>query len=157
MAKKRKTIKTTPETETYGIEVEDWEVDYHFALNTTPKGLIEGVYWEHSKLILVGKLLSPLLGKASKARIELAGDPQMDDHWKANPTIISSKAIGWMEIPRGDDTLILYCSIPSQSFQQVAPAVHSGKIRFASVFGTKLKWRKGTIQSVSLSTNREEE
>ena len=157
MARKRKPKVTTPETEHYEIEIEDWEVDYHFALNTTSKGLMEGVYWEHSKLILIGKLTSPLQGKASKTRIELAGDPQMDDYWKAKPTIISAKAIGWMEIPRGDDTLILYCSIPSQSFQLVAPSVQSGKIRFASVFGTKLKWRKGTIQSISLSTHREEE
>ena len=80
----------------------------------------------------------------------------MEDHWKAEPTIISAKAIGWMQIPRGDDTLILHCSIPSQPFRYITPAVDSKKIKLALVFGTKLKWRQGTISSISLSTNREE-
>ena len=55
MAKKRKRKKKEPENETYEIEVEDWETAYHFAINTMPKDLIEGVYWEHSKLILTGE------------------------------------------------------------------------------------------------------
>ncbi len=100
MAKKRKRKKKEPENETYEIEVEDWETAYHFAINTMPKDLIEGVYSEHSKLILTGKIFSPALEKASKARVEIADDPQLDDHWKPEPTIISAKAIGWMEIPR---------------------------------------------------------
>ena len=157
MAKKCKTKKEKPEKECYEIEVEDWEVYYHFGLNTAPKDLIEGVYWEHSKLTLTGKILSPPVKKASKARIEIAVDPQLDDHWKAKPTIISAEAIGWMEIPRGDDTLIVYYSIPSRSFRYITLAVDSKKIKIASIFGTKLKWRRGTISSVSLSTNREEE
>ena len=139
------------------LDTTDWEVDYHFALNTLPKDLIEGVYWENSRLILTGKILSPILEKASKAKIEIAAEPQMDDHWKPKPTIVSAKAIGWMEIPRGDDTLIFYCSIPSRSFQNITLAVHAEKIKFVSIFGTKLKWRKGTISSISLSRNREEE
>ena len=126
-------------------------------MNPPPRNLIEGVYWECSKLILKGKILSPALKKADKARVEIKDDPQLDDHWQPEPTIISAKAIGWMEIPRGDDTLIFYCSIPSRSLPHLALAVDSGKIRFASIFGTKLKWRKGAISSVSLSKNREEE
>ena len=157
MAKKRKTKRKKAEKEYYEIEVADWEVYYNFGLNTAPKDLIEGVYWEHSKLILTGKILSPVVKKASKARIELASDPQMDDHWKVKPTIISAKAIGWIEIPRGDDTLILYCSIPSRSFGYITLAVESKKIKFASILGTKLKYRQGTISGVSLTTNREEE
>ena len=157
MAKKRRRKKTIDENETYQIEVVDWEVGYHFALNTLPKDLIEGVYWEHSKLVLTGKILSPILEKANKATVEIAAEPQVDDYWKPKPTIISAKAIGWMEIPRGDYTLIFYCSVPSRSFQNIMLAVHAEKIKFVSIFGTKLKWRKGTISSISLSRNREEE
>jgi hypothetical protein len=119
--------------------------------------IIGGVYVEDSRLILTGKIISPPIKEAGKARIEIVGDPQMDDHWKAKPTIISAEAIGWMEIPRGDDTLVLYCSIPAQSFGGIATAVNSKKIKFVSVSGTKLKWRQGKVLSVSLSTNREEE
>lgn len=157
MAKKREKKKKGAESEYYEIEVENWDASYHFGLNTLSKDFIEGVYWEHSKLILKGKMLSPDLEKANKVRIELAAEPQMDDHWKAEPTILSAKAIGWMEVPRGDDTLIFYCSIPSRSLPSVTLAVDSSKIKFVSIFGTKLKWRKGTVSSISFSKYREEE
>jgi len=55
MAKKRKTKKKKPEKERYEIEVEDWDADYRFGLNTGPKDLVEGVYWEYSRLVLTGK------------------------------------------------------------------------------------------------------
>ena len=157
MAQKRKTKKNTLITESYEIEVEDWEVNYHFGMNIAPKDFIEGVYWEYSKLILIGRIILPAFEKASKTRIEIADDPKLDDHWQPKPTIISAKAIGWMEIPRGDDRLILYCSVPSRSLPYIALAVQSGKIKYTSIFGTKLKWKQGTISSLSLSTQREEE
>lgn len=114
MAKKRKKRKKKePEKLRYDIKVEDCEIDYHFGINTMPQDLIRGVYWENSKVTLTGKILSPILEKASKTKIDIVADPQLDDHWKEKPTIISAKAIGWMEIPRGGDTLIFYCSIPS--------------------------------------------
>jgi hypothetical protein len=156
MAQKRKT-KTILIKDLYEIEVEDWEVNYHFGMNTAPRDLIDGAYWESSKLILAGRIIAPALEKASKARIEIAGDPQMDDHWQPKPTIASAKAIGWMEIPRGDDRLIFYCSVPSRSLPYTALAIQSGKINYISIFGTKLKWRQGTISSLSLSTHREDE
>jgi hypothetical protein len=40
MAEKRKTRKKKPEKEYYEIQLEDWEVDYHFGLNTGPKDLL---------------------------------------------------------------------------------------------------------------------
>jgi hypothetical protein len=126
-------------------------------MNIAPKDLIEGVYWESSKLILIGRIIPPVSEKASKARSEIASDPQMDGHWQSKPTIVSAKAIGRMEIPRGDDKLIFCCSVPSRSLPNIALAVQSGKIKYASMFGTKLKWRRGTISSLSLSMHGEDE
>ena len=155
--KRKKGKRKEPENEYYEIELGHWEVNYHFGINTGPKDLVPGVYWEHLAIIMPGKILSPVVEKANKAKIQIAAEPQMDDHWKVEPTIVSAKATGWMEIPRGDDTLIFYCSIPSQSFQFIALAVHSKKARFASISGTKLKWRQGTISDFRLSTHRDEE
>jgi hypothetical protein len=62
-----------------------------------------------------------------------------------------------MQIPRRDDTLMFYSSVPSRSFPFIVLAAKAGKIKYVSIFGTKLKWRKGTIESISLSANREEE
>ena len=151
---KPKKKKKEPENETYEIEVNDWEAAYRFELNTLPKDLINGVFWERSRLILTGKILSPVVKKASRARVEMVNEPRMDDYWKSEPTIKSAKGIGWMEIPRGDDTLIFSCYIPSLSLQNITLAVNLGKIKFVSIFGTKLKWRKGTILGVSLSKDR---
>jgi hypothetical protein len=50
MAKKQKIKNNIIVTESYKIEVEDWEVNYRFGINTAPKDLIEGVYWAWSKL-----------------------------------------------------------------------------------------------------------
>jgi len=157
MAHKRKTKKIVLLTETYEIEVDDWDVYHHFGINTAPKDLVEGVYWETSKLILTGRLISPILEKASKARIEMAGEPRMDDHWQEKPTIVSAKAMGWMELPRGDEILVFHCSVPDRSLPFIALAIQSGKIKYVSIFGTKLKWRQGTMSSLSLSAHREDE
>lgn len=88
MAQKRKTKRNIPITEWYEIEIEGWEVDYRFGINIGPKDLNEGIYSEYSKLILIGRIILPSLEQASKARIEISGDPQMDDHWQQKPTII---------------------------------------------------------------------
>jgi hypothetical protein len=156
MAKKRKR-KEVPVTVSYEIKVENWEVDYHLSLNIIMQDLIDGVFWESSQLILIGQLISPAIEKANKARIEIAAKPEMDDHWKQESKIVSAKAVGYMEIPRGEDNLIFHCLVPSRSMPFIATAVQSGKIKHVSLLGTKLKWRQGTISSLSLSTHKEDE
>lgn len=156
MAKKRKRT-DVPITVSYEIKVEDWEVEYHLSLNTLLQDLIDGVFWESSQLVLVGQLISPSIEKANKVKIEIAAKPQMDDHWKKESTIVSAKAIGYMEIPRGEDNLIFHCLVPSRSMSFIATAVQSGKIKHVSMLGTKLKWRRGTITSLNLSTHKEDE
>ena len=159
MAKKRKIKKSRkPETETYEIEVEDWEVYYHFGI--APKHLrdiAKGTYWETSNLTLVGKILSPKIKNATKAKVDLSTAPETDDHWSSKPTILSAKAIGFMEIPRGEDYLRLYLSISSRLSNNIHTAVAAGKVKYVSIFGEKLKWRHGTIFSFSISTDREDE
>ena len=108
-------------------------------------------------MTLLGKILSPKLKNATKASIDISAEPETDDHWAAKPTISSAKAIGFMEIPRCEEVLQFYCSVPPRLSNNIHVAVASGKIKHISVFGTKLKWRKGDIYSISVSTNREEE
>ncbi len=156
MAKKRKR-KEVPVTLSYEIQVEDWEVDYHLSLNTIPPYLIDGVFWESSRLILIGQLISPVIERVNKVEIEIVAKPQMDDHLKKESTIVSAKAIGSTEIPRGEDNLIFHCLVPSRSLPFIATAVQSGRIKHVLMLGTKLKWRQGTISSLSLSTQRDAE
>lgn len=100
MAKKRRK-KKVQEKLRYEIEIVDWEVYHHFGI--APKNLGMGTYWEISKLTLFGNILSPALKIAKKTKIDLSSSPEMDDHWTTEPTILSAKAIGFMEVPRGMD------------------------------------------------------
>jgi len=154
MAKKRKKRKVQ-ENQRYEIEVMDWEVYYHFGI--APKNLDMGAYWEISNLSLVGKIISPELKIAQKAKIRLSSKPEMEDHWTAKPTISSAKAIGFMEVPRGEDILQMHCSIPPRMSNNIHVAVASGKIKYISVFGEKLKWRRGLVFDITLSAELEEE
>jgi hypothetical protein len=154
MAKKRRR-KKPPENLYYEIEVMDWEVYYHFGL--APKNLGRGLYWETSSLTLIGNILSPELKNATKAKVDLSADPQMADHWKTKPTILSAKGVGFMEIPRGKAVLKCRCSIPPRLSNNIHVAIASGKIKFVSIYGEKLKWRKGLIFDISLSAECEED
>lgn len=150
----RKLKKNTPIIEIYKIEVDDWEADYFFGL--APKGIIEGVYWEGCSLIITGKLISPVLDIVSKTKVNISIDPQVDDYWKAEPTIKSAQAIGWMEILR-DNTLLFNCSVPSHSFPYLAYSVQEKKIKYISITGTKLRYKRGTIRHIALSLQLEDE
>ena len=145
------------ENEHYEIAVEDWEAYYRFGINNINKDIIPGDYWEISELILLGKIVSPALEKATRVKINITERPELDDHWKHEDPDNPPLAVGWMEIPRSDDTLIMNCWIPSRSFRHVAISVASGKINYVSVFGTKLKRRRGKIFYIRLSAHREED
>lgn len=154
MANKRKKQKVR-EKLSYEIEVKDWEGYYHFGI--APKNLDMGAYWEISNLIILGNILRPDLKIATKASIDLSADPETTDHWSREPTIKSAKAIGYMEVPRGEEVLQIRCSIPPRQSNSIHVAVASGKIKYITIFGEKLKWRKGVVTSISLSTEREED
>ena len=145
------------ENERYEIEIEDWEVYYHFGINIGRNDISPENFWEISSITLLGKIVSPTLKNASKAKLEISAKPDLDDHWKETPTENLPSGVGLMEIPRGHNTLHLYCWVPSRSFIFIPQAAASGKIKLASVFGEKLKWRRGRIFYISLTTNREEE
>ena len=157
MAKKR-IKKKPPEKLNYEIEVTDWKGYYH--LGIPPKNLndiIRGIFWETSTLTLFGNIIYPELKIANMARVDLTTKPEMADHWTTEPTIRSAKGVGFMEVPRGEEVLQIRCSIPPRLSNNMHVAVASGKIRYISIYGEKLKWRKGLIFDISLSDEREEE
>jgi hypothetical protein len=62
-----------------------------------------------------------------------------------------------IDLPRGSDILEFHCYLPSRSFAAVSVAVAAGKIKHASISGTKLWYRKGDISDLHLVTNKDEE
>jgi hypothetical protein len=155
--KQRKRKQKEPDNERYEFEVENWEMEYQFELNMTPKDLVPGLFWEHATCILICKLNSPVLKYGNKARIEVVGKPELDNHWAQDANVKSAIGIGSIEILRGDDIIRVYCMVPSRSFPYIPVAASSGKIKFVSIDGTKLKYRKGDIFGITLRTNWDED
>ena len=77
--RKKPRKKKIVEHEVYQIAMEDWEVYYSFGVDH--RDYSSGVYWEISNLILMGKILSPELKSASKAKVTISADPEQEDHW----------------------------------------------------------------------------
>jgi len=46
--------------------------------------------------------------------------------------------------------------VPARQFRYIPMAVSSGKIKYVMINGTTLKWRRGKIFSISLSTQQQE-
>ena len=142
----------------YLIEINNWEAYYNFGIAPENlKEIIRGTYWETSVLILFGKILIPELKNAKTAKVELSAEPEKSDHWTEKPTIISAKAIGFMEIPYRKDILEMRCGLPPRLHHSIHLSLLLGKIKYVSVFGEKLKWRKGTMFDVTLSPNYDED
>jgi len=158
MNKKEKSkSKKEVQREWYELLVEDWVTEYQFELNTAPKDLVPGLFWEHATCILICKLTSPDLKYGNKARIEIVGKPELDDHWAPDTNVKSAIRIGSIEIPRGDDTIRFYCMVPSRSFQSIPIAANSGKIKYVTISGTKLRYRRGDVSGITLRTNCDED
>jgi hypothetical protein len=153
--KKTKKKKPERETEHYEFEVQDWQVYYNFGVVRGSRNIIEEDFWDIANLILLGRIISPEIKNADSARIEIRERPELDDHWKNPPHEKPPLAIGYMEIPRGEATLHLNCWVPSRSFNLIPTAVASGKVKYVSIFGEKLKWRKGSVFDLTLTTVRE--
>lgn len=154
MVRKKKKIH---KTERYEISCHDWEVYHHLNAQKNMLDFADGIYWEGSSVSFMGNLKSPKIKTANKVEIIINSDPQKDEHWKITRQDDKTEIIGFMEIPRQDKTLRINVWLPNRIFQNILLSLNQNKIRYASVFGEKLKWRKGRVYSISLSTKCEDD
>lgn len=153
MVKKKK----VRENERYEISVHDWEGYHHLHAQKTMRDFGDGLYWEGSSVSLLGNLKSPVIKSANKANITINSKPQMDEHWKETPSGKESEIIGFMEILRGEYVLNINIWLPNRLLQNIMLSLNHDKIKYVSIFGEKLKWRRGKLFSISLSTKNEDE
>jgi hypothetical protein len=147
--KKRK----EPEIELYEFEIEDWMADCSFGVN---QSFFQGDYNEHSTLIIVGNIISPKVQNTPKARIQLIEGPEFESHWEKNqPT--SPQSIGSITLLKDISLLEIFCRVPPRYFKNILIFVSAGKIKFCSVYGTKIKWSRGLAYRIRFSTEKEEE
>ena len=156
MSKKKRTVQD--ENEFYVVQVEDWEASCSFHVNRDPERLINpGAYEEDSEIKLLGKIVMPALKDTSRVEIRITGSMELNDHWKESTKGNSVHSIGHLQIlTDADKTFSVMCSVPSRSFSSVVIAAAAGKIKLASIWGTKLKWKKGWVSGIDLATRGEE-
>jgi hypothetical protein len=62
-----------------------------------------------------------------------------------------------MEIQYGKDVLEIHCGLPPRMHHSIHLSLISRKINYVSIFGEKLKWRKGAIFDITLSASYDED
>ena len=158
MPRKRKKPKSKKNEKVwYEIEIEDWEVGYTFGINDGPWDLFQGDFWEHLHIDLIGKIIKPTLKNASAAKVILIPTWKLDDYYKNVHREKKPTTTGMIDLPRGSDILEFHCYFPSRPFAALSVAVAAGKIKYASIAGTKLWYRKGDIKDLHLVTNKDED
>ena len=139
------------ENERYYINLSnDWSVDFSFGINIAPR-LISSKYMDRSTLVINGNISYPILKHSQITRITIHENMDYDEGINEDNSRIPY-AIGFMEIERGTNVLNMYCWIPPFKLQNFLLSLKAQKINYASVFGTKIKRRKGDIFSIELST-----
>jgi hypothetical protein len=147
--KKRRTSRrrSAQDYEHYLVAVDRWEHYYGFGrgdprFHTTPYSHNETLSW-------TGRVIHPEGFKYPKAVVTLsAREGLMAESTKPNPTIGSMYA-------RGQE-INAYVFVPAEHMAQLVALAASGRLKTISFIGEPLKWRQGTIRSISLSTENEE-
>ena len=155
-AKRKKRKFKKPEPVLYYIDINDWGADYGFGVET-PRKHREDDYWEHINLNLHGEIIYPVSEKTSMALIKIKPKIEIDDCWKEPPSEKPPKIIGIYDLPRDNSRIQFICWIPARSFQPLCALVAGGKIKYATVQGSRMKWRQGEIYYFELTSTRDEE
>jgi len=115
-----------------------------------------GEYFEHSTLLLSGKIISPEIKDATKVKIRILESPELENHWENNQQS-STESVGYITLLKGIDLLEIFFLAPPRFFKNILMSVSAGKIKFCYVYGTKIKWSRGIAHNIRFSTDKEEE
>jgi hypothetical protein len=145
-----------PELEFYTIGISNWEMSCSFGINKGSR-LHASAYFEDNCLVLSGPLIYPQLKISSMARLRIWDNPALDDHWKQEHGPDPFNFLGSMTVTTDDNTLEFFSKVPSRSLQLMVLAVSAGKVSYASIWGTRLRYRQGYVHRVELTQNLDEE
>lgn len=147
MPRKKKRKSGEEPTEHYVVPLTGWEFSYSFGLNRSRH--FPGVYTEYALLELIGTLHCPLSKQtAGVTRVELtlSGSDELDEEPHSEPPT----AIGMLD--KHGDVLRAYVWMPAKRMGEVVTAATTNRLKMADFLGTKLRYRKARIWSISVST-----
>lgn len=151
--KRRKRRKRKPRDEPvhYLIRVTDWDCYYSFRVSDPKSRFDTGPYSDLATITFKGGLVEPKDAKYSRAELTLSARADMaGERWTEPPKSIGS-------LSAYDDTLTGYIFVPAEHMAMLVSLANSGKVQTASIIGSRLRYRSGSIQNISLDTSPEED
>jgi hypothetical protein len=148
MSARRKTTRRKPdEYASHVIRVRTWEL-YFWRHATDPKSKWEtGEFGELVTLTFAGEVIRPEKSKFKTGKITFSGRPD-----RPAPIERSPEAVPIGSATARDEEIEAYIFIPDERLRLLLLAAQSNRVEVAHFAGTKLKYGKGTVLSVSIGT-----
>lgn len=151
MAKTQSKRKPEVQTETYLIEIEDWDASYSFSIG---KGMAHkhGPYWEHVSLIIHGHFIHPEKVLDKTIKMTVMGKRNEDDALNdPDGDYQEPRCVGSLTV-RGDRREYLG-TIPQTALWGLMPMLEAGRIKFVDLHGELLRYGSALIWSISFERN----
>jgi len=149
--RKRRTRKPKDEPVHYVVQVSDWDCHYGFQISDPKSQFDDGPFSNIATLTFSGDLMEPDNSKYSRAELTLSARNGMgEEKWREPPTAIGS--LGAYE-----NTLTAYVFVPIEHMAMLVSLAASGKVQRVWMLGSKLRYRSGRVQNISIDTEPEEE
>ncbi|NQV79364.1 MAG: hypothetical protein HQ495_02370 [Alphaproteobacteria bacterium] len=151
--KRRKRLKRKPRDEPicYLIRVTDWDCFYGFRVSDPNSRFNTGPYSDIATVAFKGDLVEPKDFKYRRGELTLSAREDMaGERWTEPPKSVGS-------LSAYDDTLAGYVFVPAEHMAILVALASSGKVQTASIIGSRLRYRSGSIQNISLDTSLEDE
>ena len=149
--RRRRTRRKRDEPVGYELRVSDWDYYYGFSVSDPKSRFDTGPYRELATLTFKGALVRPEGLPYREATLTLSARAgMMDKRYDQTPHSIGGlSAYG--------ETLNAYVFIPVGRLAELTAVALSGRVQVVNIVGTRLRYRSGSVQSISLNTEIEEE
>lgn len=152
MTRKRKRRKAQKEElVSYFVKVADWHYSYSFRGGDPKSRWDEGRYNELATLSFTGDLIQPKDSRHKNAEVTLSARTHMMDE----PVGDKPASIGSLSASGND--LSAYIFVPVERLSELTAVAQSARVQTIHIVGSKLRYRSGTISSMSLDTHYDEE
>lgn len=149
--RKRRVSKLKDEPVHYVVQVNDWDCHYGFRISDPKSQFDDGPYSDIATLTFSGDLTEPENSKYSRAELTLSARGGMgDEKWREPPSAIGS-------LGAYDETLTAYVFVPIEHMAMLVSLAASGKVQRVWMLGSKLRYRSGRVQNISIDTEPEDE
>jgi len=129
----------------------DWGCYYGFRVSDPKSRFDYGPYSDLVTAVFSGELAEPADSKYGKAELTLSAREDMaEERWSEPPKSIGS-------LSAYEDTIFAYVFVPVEHMALLVTLAQSEKVQTVSIGGTRLRYRSGSVHSISLNTEFEEE